>query len=128
MIFARRLRFLAALLALASVLFAQLAIAAYACPIAAGLAQEASAGEGGCCGKAMDPEQPALCAAHCQQGDQSLDKPSASLPGLGPWLPVSAPPGILDAAERPRPPGELASLLARDTAPAAAVRHCRLRF
>ena len=59
----------------------QLATAAYACPAlpdvakAAALAAARMAPMPGCDGNmnpAMDPEQPLLCQAHCQQGSQTL--------------------------------------------------------
>ena len=75
----------------------------------------------------MDPEQPALCHAHAQQGDQSLDKPAVPLPqpavlqGLASdW---GADPGIPHGST-----GDQRSLLARATVPPVALRHCCLRI
>jgi hypothetical protein len=78
-----------ALLALFSVLFMQLAVAAYACPtlssaqaqaFAAAAEDKAHDGMVGCEGT-VDIEQPSLCYAHSQYGTQSLDKPvSPNLP------------------------------------------------
>lgn len=122
----RTIRFLAAWLALFAVLFAQLAVASYACPYMAAPAEMAAPMDG-CDGMPMDPDQPALCHAHGQQGDQSLDKPLVPMPqpallqGLAiDWEPHS---GLA-----PGPPGELRSLLARATAPPVALRHCCLRI
>lgn len=127
----RRFRSFAALLALVGVLFSQLALAAYACPmetLAQAAAMAAMDGEGGCCGKSVDASNPALCHAHCQQGKQTLDKPSVSVPDPGPAssiLPVAS----LSIAEPPDiAPGALPLLLARDTAPSLAVQLCCLRF
>lgn len=122
----RTTRLMAAWLALFAVLFSQLAVASYACPFLAAPV-EMTAPMDGCDGMPMDQDQPALCHAHGQQGDQSLDKPLVSLPqpallqGLaGDW---QADPGI-----DPGTPGEQRSLLARATAPPVALRHCCLRI
>jgi hypothetical protein len=55
----------------------QLALAAYACPALAAAAQasEMPTAMPGCEGNmpgAMDPDQPQLCEAHCQQGSQTV--------------------------------------------------------
>lgn len=124
----RPIRFLAASLALLGVLFAQLAVASYACPfMAAPVEMKAPMPEGGCDGMPMDPEQPALCHAHGQQGNQSLDKPMVPLPqpallqGLvSDWR---ADPLLPQASTRGQ-----RSLLSRATAPPVALRHCCLRI
>ncbi len=82
-------RFVAALIALFSVLFMQFAVAAYACPgmSHAGAAMTANLDRqamSGCEG--MDMEQPNLCHAYGQAGDQSLDKPQP--PHVAPFVPV----------------------------------------
>jgi hypothetical protein len=61
----------------------QLAMAAYACPALAATAQLplAMAEMPGCDGHmpaAMDPDQPQLCSAHCQQGSQTVHPTPAS--------------------------------------------------
>ena len=118
----RHARSLAAILALVTLVFAQVAIAVYDCaPIADVVAV------GDCCDEGGDPAEPALCRAHCQQGNQSLDKPSASLPvhALAPMtisFPGAARVGLTASF------GELPSLLARATAPPLALRHCCLRI
>ncbi len=63
-------------------LFAQLATAAYACPRATAdtPAAAAVAPMPGCDGHkpaSMDPEQPQLCKAHCEQGSQTVNAASA---------------------------------------------------
>ena len=126
----RRLRSLAAFLALVGVLFSQLAVAAYACPGPQAMAVVAIQLEAGadmpCCGAGVPDPQPVLCAAHCQQGDQVLDKPAAqAMPAITlAILPGLAAPGVVPAATAP---GEQRSLLARATAPSLAVRHCCFR-
>ena len=126
----RRLRSLAACLALFGVLFAQVAVASHACPgpeAMAVAAMDPAQEPMPCCGGdgTSDP-QPALCAAHCQQGDQSLDKPAT------PLLPVAAIASRLAAADlspaAAPPPGRQLSLLSRSTEPPLALRHCCLRI
>jgi hypothetical protein len=61
----------------------QLATAAYACPalLAAAHTPSAMAEMPGCDGRmsaTMDPEQPQLCHAHCQQGSQTVHPTPAS--------------------------------------------------
>ena len=77
----RRTRHFAALFAVLAMLFTQLAVAAYACPMEAAASAPA---EGGCDGPGMDPAQPGLCLAYCERGDQSLDKPSVVVPDQAP--------------------------------------------
>lgn len=116
-----------ALLLLVSLLFSQLAVAAYACPGAESMAATSP--------QAMpdmpdcdmdDTPRDALCQAHCQQADQSRDTYQASVPAValtaGPSL-VVAP---QDAArESPRPRG---FYLDRRIEPPASIRHCRLHI
>lgn len=73
----------------ALLLFAQLATAAYACPRLAALADvvdDTVAAEmalmPGCSGDmgAMDPDQPQLCKAHCQTGQQTVNSGSSAQP------------------------------------------------
>ena len=72
------------MLQIVALLFMQLAVSAYVCPmaqahsVAAGAVAEIAtmADMPGCHGKAgMDPAQGALCKAHCQQGDQVVGGP-----------------------------------------------------
>ncbi len=62
-------RLVAALIALVSLLFMQLALAVYACPM---LAQEAPAPMAMADRHRMDKQSPSLCAAHAEAGEQSL--------------------------------------------------------
>jgi hypothetical protein len=123
----RPIRVLAAWLALVAVLFAQLAVASYACPYMAAPAQMTAPMEGGCDGMPMDADQPALCHAHGQQGDQSLDKPLVAFPQPA-LLQGLATEWVADSAIDPGSSGELPSLLARAPAPPVALRHCCLRI
>jgi hypothetical protein len=123
----RSSRFLAAWLAFVAVLFSQLALASYACPFLAAPVEMTAPMPEGCDGMPLDLEQPTLCRAHGQQGDQSLDKPLVSLPQ--PVLLAGLDSDWGDApAALPGIPGEQHSLLARATAPPVALRHCCLRI
>jgi hypothetical protein len=121
----------AAILALVAVLFAQLAVSAYACPGMDGMMQAAVvADEAPPCHQNPTPTEPTpLCQAHCQQGDQSLDQRGASAPVL-PFvtLPVSWRPLCVAVAEAPSAQSAQLSLLERPTGPPLAVRHCRFRI
>lgn len=120
------------LVALVSLLFMQLAVAAYACPAAGtkAAATAAMADSGLPCAQFMasglDNAQPNLCQAHCQTGQQSADKHELPLPlSLG-ALPV----GFAMPDPLRRLPGALlqAPHLMRTTAPPAAIRYCCFRL
>ena len=123
---ARKSHALVALCAIASLLFMQLAVAAYTCPHdhsppAADVVQDEPA-----CDQ-MDRANPALCHAHCQQQAQSLDKPVALT------IPAAMPSGlrmalVQVAAAFVVSAKDQLSLLARSTAPPLAIRHCCLRI
>lgn len=90
-------RFFAALIAVVSVLFSQLAIAAYACPglptdQVMAMAADADHVMPDC--EQMDSAQPALCHAHMQAGDQTLDKPPS--PNVPPTVAVLLMPAMSD--------------------------------
>lgn len=123
----RTTRFLAAWLAFLAVLFSQLAVASYACPFMAAPVEMTAPMEGGCDGMPMDQDQPALCHAHGQQGDQSLDKPLVSIPQPALLQGLASDRG-LESGPAPGIPGEQRSLLTRATAPPVALRHCCLRI
>ncbi|HSV53758.1 MAG TPA: hypothetical protein VLJ57_16695 [Burkholderiaceae bacterium] len=132
----RRPRQFIALLALASLLFMQLAVASYACPGApsskvAELAELAAMAQAGMpCAEtmsfSMDETQPNLCRAHCQAGQQTADKyemPPLASAGLANivYAPLIAP-FISTGASLQAP------LLRRATAPPLAVQHCCFRI
>jgi hypothetical protein len=128
----RSSRWYAAVIAMLSMLFMQLAVAAYACPqLAAGAATGATESAHGhhmsCC-QQPDPVQPALCHAHGQAGKQSLDKPEP--PPVQPFSAVGLAiplPSVGAVDGRASAPADIASL-ARTTAPPLAIRHCCLRI
>lgn len=132
----RSCRWYAAVIALVSTLFMQLAVAAYACPqlaagmdivqpslVAAGPVQEMMPG----CEMA-DRAQPALCHAHGQAGKQSLDKPEP--PPVQPFVAAG-----LVIALHPATTVKVAEFLAADiaslartTAPPLSIRNCCFRI
>ncbi|GAB3478642.1 hypothetical protein [Polaromonas eurypsychrophila] len=128
----RRQRFVTVLFALMSLLFMQLAVAAYACP-AGSLMQQTGMAENSAmpCAESMtafvtDNEQPSLCAAHCKADQQSADtNPS---PGLTAPAMLSSDyallrlnlPSLVAPLEAP--------LLMRNHARSVAVRHCCFRL
>jgi hypothetical protein len=131
----RSCRWYAAAIALISMLFMQLAVAAYACP----QLNVASSGERGqpmemarghqmsCCEK-PDPVQPALCHAHGQVGKQSLDKPEP------PPVPPFSAAGFAVSLHAVHMRDNTASAatdsasLAHTTAPPLAIRNCCFRI
>jgi hypothetical protein len=124
----RPARFFVTWLTLASLAFAQLAMAAYACPGVEAMGQAVQAAEPmPDCHKAPDSEPiDALCKAHCQQADQSVDRLAVSAAAV---LPSASLPLRIAASLEDAPSAViLASLLERPTEPPAAVRHCRLHI
>jgi len=132
----RHLRFLAALIALVGMLFAQLAVAGYACPAhqagmtsgsAVPLASASNQAMPGC--EQMDSDQPSLCHAHAQGASQSLDKPE--LPNLLPFSAAALTLVVLHIAVPDVSVGNLprsSPLLARVTAPPLSIRNCCFRI
>lgn len=133
-------RWITAVVVLFSMLFMQLAVAAYACP---GLMESASqtmpvevmsmdqgntaTGDmSGCTG--ADIEQPSLCHAHDHIGNQSLDKPL--LPDIGPFIPSALVITLvsLDSADGAVYSSSDATLLTRTTAPPLSIRNCCFRI
>jgi hypothetical protein len=130
----RRSRLVAAVITLFSILFMQLAVASYACPaLSVGHEQSTQAmgleamGDRSSCDE-IDPDEPSLCYAHDQAGNQSLDKPG--VPPLQPflvtghWLPLTQ----ADAAPLAALADHLATSLKHATAPPLAIRNCCFRI
>ena len=114
----------AALIALASLVFAQLAVSAFACtgPETARTVQAMDMP--GCdmapAERGVDP----LCQAHCLQGDASVQQlVAAAMPALC-GEPALSPARSVPALLLP-PPGWQGSLLERPKGPPLAVLHCR---
>lgn len=133
----RRPRLITAFIALFSVLFMQLAVAAYACPglqpaPVSGMADmhmdsASSADMPGCDGM-VDLEQPSLCHAYSQVGKQSLDKPP--VPDVPPAVPVMLVSVIshIDFTFDPISRHAEAAWLMRSSSPPISVRHCCFRI
>ena len=125
----RRHRLFTVLFALVSLLYMQLAVAAYACPNA-GPKVAAMGAAGMRCAESMtmnlDDEQSGLCHAHCQASSQSSQ--TSQLP---PLVAVDALPAVPAVLVAPLPFIE-ASLrpphLQRTTAPPLAIRNCCFRL
>jgi hypothetical protein len=114
-------------------LFAQMAVAAYACPgldpAARAPAAAPSAPPGampdGC--DEVDTQAANLCAEHCKFGQQSSDTgtaPAVMAPALAVLYVLAPDPASAGARCRPSPPGELAAA----TSPPHAILHCVLRI
>jgi hypothetical protein len=129
----RRSRFINALVALVSVLFMQLATAAYACPdLQLGKADQAMAVADALDADAMpecakiDQQRANLCKAHCDVASQSVDtSPHAIIEA-----PVMTLLAVVAATDihRPTKATSQSSLLTRITAPPPSLRFCVLRI
>ena len=129
----RTSRLIAATIVLFSILFMQLAVSAYACPVlkpghddrSISSVQVKQAEMVAC--EDMDMEQPSLCHASHQTDKQSLDKPTT--PPLVPFvavgygLPVSLNTLLFPSSGSPVP-----SFLTYATAPPIAIRNCCFRI
>ena len=126
----RRRRLITVLYAVLSLVFMQLAVAGYACPVDGEVGEAAAMAAAGmpCAGEmsSVDTDQPGLCHAHCQSTQQSADKVQAPTP-VGAMASGSA---YTLQPVRVSPPAHptQASLLLRSTAPPIAVRNCCLRI
>lgn len=126
----RRHRLITVLFALASLLFMQLAVAGYACPVTSKVSEVAAMAAAGmpCAGDmaTVDTDQPGLCHAHCQSSQQTADKVQVPTP-VGVMVTgftyILAPIRV-SAPTRPAQ----APLLLRSTAPPLAVRNCCFRI
>ena len=126
----RRTRLLSAIVALISLLFMQLAVAAYACP---NLVPARSTPMLDSAGKPMvncpevDRQSPTLCHAHAHKQTPSLDKPDA--PTVMPFVATGIALPVLwpdHGAAASNPP--LVFLHASGTSPPIAIRHCCFRL
>ena len=129
MTLARRHRLLTVILSLWALLFAQLALAGYACPKIESASEAARMVEAGMpCAETMkqaiDDEQPALCHAHCQaspQSDSTYQLPAlATLAQLGVVLTISTGP--------PRSPPAPLAPMRPNASPPLAIAHCCFRI
>lgn len=116
---------IAAIIAIFSLLFTQLAMAAYACPA---LTVAPAASMPGCANMDMKMDQAGLCHSHCESGKQSADTPQAPLvqPFVAARLHI-----VVSVAESAAPYHAAQSgdaLLKRSTAPPLAIRNCCFRI
>jgi hypothetical protein len=132
----RHSRFMSALLALASMLFMQLAVAGYVCPnmqiaqAMGAIAMQAAvidhADMAGCEG--LESGQPAQCKTQAQIGQQSLDKQDP--PRVSPFvaLPLMLATAYPDPAYQTPTTEREAVLLTRTTAPPLSIQNCCFRI
>jgi len=126
----RRHRLMTVLFALFSLLFMQLAVAGYACPVESKVSDIAAMAEAGmpCAGEmaSADTEQPGLCRAHCQSAQQSVEKvqPPTPMGAVATGATYAIEPARVFAPAHPAQ----APLLLRSTAPPIAVRNCCFRI
>ncbi len=130
----RKYRILTALVALFGVLFTQFAIASYVCRDAGrgndllAMSADASVMESmpGC--DHSVPANPALCHAHCQDGNSSLDRPDIPVVSPATVLVSAIATPVEPRASAPLPDDESESLLLRITSPPISIRHCCFRI
>lgn len=126
----RQTRILSAIIALISLLFMQLAVAAYACPNlipARGTPMLDRSGQPMVNCPEADRQSPTLCHEHEHKQTPSLDKPDA--PAVMPFVATGLALPVLwpdHAAIAPSPP--LVFLHASGTSPPIAIRHCCFRL
>lgn len=124
-------RLLTVIVSLCALLFTQTAVAAYACPGTMKAAQAAQMAEAGMpCAEmsmAMDDEQPALCHAHCQSAQGTLDhyQPASVTTAMdfGPVLTLA--PAL---KRQPSVAFIQASVLRRSASPPLAISNCCFRI
>lgn len=130
--FTRALKRLIAKIGIAAVLFTQLAVAAYACPILVGadnstpvaMAETMDAGMPGC--EQVDTDNPNLCLQHCQADSQSVQTtPQVSIPPV-----VMMPIAIIEPVQLVTSLGttRLPTFLERETSPPRLIRFGVLRI
>lgn len=121
-----RHRLFTVLLAITCLMFAQLALASYVCPGSGSKVVEANMPCAELMSMAMDEDQPNLCQAHCQAGQQKADTYQTPILASLPDLVVD----YLITRILPLAPGAhlQAPLLRRTTAPPLAIRNCCFRI
>ncbi|GAB3458103.1 hypothetical protein GCM10027321_13490 [Massilia terrae] len=128
----RHIRLFAALLALVSLLFTQVALAAYDCPqLAKQIEQSASmmhtpAAHADCCAP-HDQQSPNLCDAHKHAQTQTPDSPVQ--PPVAPFIPAAL---VVELSPIGHPlplnlDAPAAFLQAASSSPPISIRHCCLR-
>jgi hypothetical protein len=129
----RSTRFVAAVIAVISLLFTQLALASYVCPgttmperMTMAAVDNGMSGMDHCTG--MDKAQPTLCHAHNHSDPQSLNKPD--LPSVLPFLVIGPVLSVVLHDDGVAPPGVITAMpsLSHATEPTMAIRHCCFRI
>jgi hypothetical protein len=129
----RSTRLVAAVIAVISLLFTQLALASYACPgvttparMTMAAADNGMAGMDHCTG--MDKAQPTLCHAHTHADPQSLNKPD--LPSVLPFVVIGPVLSVILLDDGVAPADVVTSIpsLSHATEPPMAIRHCCFRI
>lgn len=129
----RSTRFVAAVIAVISLLFTQLALASYVCPgttmperMTMAAADNGMSGMDHCTG--MDKAQPTLCHAHTHADPQSLDKPD--LPSVLPFLVIGPVLSLVLFDAGVAPPDVFTAIpsLSHATGPTMAIRNCCFRI
>jgi hypothetical protein len=118
----RSLRRMAAWSALLALLFAQVCLAAYACPLVLPVEASATAMPAGCDGEAP-PQPDALCEAHCQGTSASVSAaqpPAVAILDTAPLIVVAS--DVVAATSRRAPTDDVVATAA---APPATIRFCR---
>ena len=115
-------RLFAASIVLFSLLFAQLSVAAYACP-----AWVIDPDMPGCQGMPADLQSPTLCAAHCDNAAQSADTPST--PVAAPFIQATLC-VVLNEGEQARAMSALSETLQLNqaAAPPLIIRNCSFQI
>jgi hypothetical protein len=130
MSYPRRVRLLSAVVALLSLLFMQVALAAYACPNlipAENTPMLDSSGQPMANCPEADKQSPTLCYADTHKQTPSLDKPDT--PSVMPFVATGFALPLLwpeDTTALPNPPSVF--LHASGTSPPIAIRHCCFRL
>ena len=121
-------RKLCSLLAIGALLFAQLAVAAYACPMRSAGADEAASMDAACEKNASqrDVESPALCQQHCENGPQNVN----DLPQVPVFFAVETGRVVAQSTTMILPILSSASpaFLSHATSPPLSIRHCCFRI
>ncbi len=129
----RSTRLVAAIIAVISLLFTQLALASYVCPgtttperMTIAAVDNGMAGMDHCTG--MDKAQPTLCHAHIHSDPQSLNKPD--LPSVLPLLVIGPVLSVVLLDDSIAPLGAVIAIpsLSHATEPTMAIRHCCFRI
>lgn len=116
-------------LALFSLLYMQVAVAGYVCPVESKAAEMAAMVESGVpCAGAMvqDTEQPGMCHAHCQSAEQSVEKIKSPAPSAAVATGITYTVRPVHLIVPSEPQQEL--LLERITSPPLQVRNCCFRI